>query len=227
MTTAPPVQEAITGHEQRPDTGDPLSALTEFYRAINSRNLALMQQNWTNTDEATMDNPLGGIKRGWTKSVPYTRDSFAVMEPTISSSMTIACTASPRFFISLDVYCLRFRQRSQQVRPGHSQHGFTHHGEHGSLRFRSWKSLPRRRGRLASHTEGSGVAAGSVALAVSTFLIAVCAAASVEEATPRPSSVATRHSSSRTRSANCSTTVATRSTVSIMANPTERSCPPE
>lgn len=111
MTTAPPVQEAITGHEQRPDTSDPLSALTEFYRAINSRNLALMQRNWTNTDEATMDNPWAVSSEHGTKSVPYTRDSFAVMEPTISSSMTILCTAPARFFKSLDVRAASYRIR--------------------------------------------------------------------------------------------------------------------
>ena len=27
--------------------------------------MALMEQNWDNTDRAATDNPLGGIKRGW------------------------------------------------------------------------------------------------------------------------------------------------------------------
>ena len=59
------VQEAITGSEQIPDSRDPLQALAEFYRALNSRDLALMEQNWNNGDDVAMDNPLGGIKRGW------------------------------------------------------------------------------------------------------------------------------------------------------------------
>jgi ketosteroid isomerase-like protein len=32
---------------------------------LSNRDIALMERNWDNTDEAAMDNPLGGIKRGW------------------------------------------------------------------------------------------------------------------------------------------------------------------
>lgn len=59
-----PVQQAITGREGA-DSAPPLLALAEFYRAFNSRDLALMERNWENSPEAVMDNPLGGIKRGW------------------------------------------------------------------------------------------------------------------------------------------------------------------
>jgi hypothetical protein len=47
-----------------PDPTTPLGALNEFYRAFNGRDLALMQQNWQ-PDECVLDNPLGGIRRGW------------------------------------------------------------------------------------------------------------------------------------------------------------------
>jgi ketosteroid isomerase-like protein len=43
----------------------PRGALDEFYRAFNARDLALMEINWEQSDDAVMDNPLGGIKRGW------------------------------------------------------------------------------------------------------------------------------------------------------------------
>lgn len=59
------IQEAITGSEQISDLRDPLHALGEFYRALNTRDLALMEGNWDNGNDAAMDNPLGGIKRGW------------------------------------------------------------------------------------------------------------------------------------------------------------------
>ena len=36
-----------------------------FYRAFNKRNFELMQDNWLQSEEASMANPLGGIKRGW------------------------------------------------------------------------------------------------------------------------------------------------------------------
>lgn len=55
----------ITGLEPIENDDTPLSALFEFYSAFNHRNLALMQENWLASEEASMSNPLGGIKRGW------------------------------------------------------------------------------------------------------------------------------------------------------------------
>lgn len=59
------IQEPVTGREELADPAQPQSALAQFYRALNTRDLALMQQNWESSPEAAMDNPLGGIKRGW------------------------------------------------------------------------------------------------------------------------------------------------------------------
>lgn len=60
------IHTAITGAEST-DTNilDPLVALIEFYRAFNNRDLELMSNNWEKSDEASMSNPLGGVKRGW------------------------------------------------------------------------------------------------------------------------------------------------------------------
>src|SRR5712691_1237864 len=58
---APP----ITGQEALGDLSRPEQALAQFYRALNSRDLALMAQNWEQSNAAAMDNPLGGIMRGW------------------------------------------------------------------------------------------------------------------------------------------------------------------
>ncbi|MGA3087110.1 MAG: hypothetical protein ABSD75_00770 [Terriglobales bacterium] len=60
-----PIQEPITGREVVSESDGPRSALAEFYRALNNRDIVLMEQNWDATDEAVMDNPLGGINRGW------------------------------------------------------------------------------------------------------------------------------------------------------------------
>jgi ketosteroid isomerase-like protein len=60
-----PVLTPITGYEDRDDPQEPVGALAEFYRAFNGRDLALMERNWDSSDEASMDNPLGGIRRGW------------------------------------------------------------------------------------------------------------------------------------------------------------------
>ncbi len=40
-------------------------ALSNFYKAFNTRNMRLMEQSWLHTDEVSMDNPIGGIRRGW------------------------------------------------------------------------------------------------------------------------------------------------------------------
>ncbi|MGH8184048.1 MAG: YybH family protein, partial [Rhodanobacteraceae bacterium] len=51
---------------ESPDQLSPqMAALSQFYHALNQRDLELMSQNWWQSDEAVMDNPLGGIKRGW------------------------------------------------------------------------------------------------------------------------------------------------------------------
>jgi ketosteroid isomerase-like protein len=65
MATAPSLQKIITGYEDLGDLTQPIQALAQFYRAFNERDLARMAENWDNSPEVAMDNPLGGIKRGW------------------------------------------------------------------------------------------------------------------------------------------------------------------
>ena len=60
-----PIQEPVTGREELGDVSEPRQALAQFYKAINGRDVALMEKNWDSSPEAAMDNPLGGIKRGW------------------------------------------------------------------------------------------------------------------------------------------------------------------
>ena len=59
-----PIEKAITGEEKNFDN-KMHKALVEFYKAFNGRDFELMQKNWLNNEEIAMDNPLGGIKRGW------------------------------------------------------------------------------------------------------------------------------------------------------------------
>lgn len=70
---APP----ITGNEADIDPTTPVGALAEFYRAFNRRDLVLMERNWLNSIEASMDNPLGGIRRGWDEISQVYRRIFA------------------------------------------------------------------------------------------------------------------------------------------------------
>jgi hypothetical protein len=57
--------DTITGNEDLRDLTHPRHALTQFYRAFNTRDIVLMRENWSPSDDISMDNPLGGIKRGW------------------------------------------------------------------------------------------------------------------------------------------------------------------
>jgi len=60
-----PAQEPITGNENQGDLLQPYQVLVQFYCAFNSGDINMMSQNWYQSDEIAMDNPLGGIKRGW------------------------------------------------------------------------------------------------------------------------------------------------------------------
>lgn len=65
-----PTQEAITGKEHHGDLSSSYQALIQFYCAFNSGNMQMMSDNWAQSDDIAMDNPLGGIKRGWAEIQP-------------------------------------------------------------------------------------------------------------------------------------------------------------
>jgi ketosteroid isomerase-like protein len=65
MSAIHTVEAPITGQEPLGDISKPVQALAQFYRAFNGRDLMLMTDNWDHADDVAMDNPLGGIKRGW------------------------------------------------------------------------------------------------------------------------------------------------------------------
>jgi ketosteroid isomerase-like protein len=62
--TIKPIQEPITGKEDLGDLNRPEQALAQFYKAFNSRDLAMIDSNFAASDEVAIDNPLGGIRRG-------------------------------------------------------------------------------------------------------------------------------------------------------------------
>lgn len=61
------INQPITGQQASPDNISPYAALIEFYTAFNHQDYQLMESNWLQTAEASMSNPLGGIKRGWSE----------------------------------------------------------------------------------------------------------------------------------------------------------------
>ena len=76
MSLTGPIQTPITGRENIDDQRQAMHALAQFYRALNARDLELMRKNWVNSAEAAMDNPLGGIKRGWSEIGPIYEKLF-------------------------------------------------------------------------------------------------------------------------------------------------------
>ncbi|KAA1180212.1 nuclear transport factor 2 family protein [Rhizobium tropici] len=63
----------ITGRENMVGDGGALDALIGFYRAFNAGDLNALAANWADGDKASMDNPIGGIRRGW----PSIRDGYS------------------------------------------------------------------------------------------------------------------------------------------------------
>jgi len=55
----------VTGDEPHDDSTQPAQALALFYAALNGKDIAMMRRCWSETAESSMDNPLGGISRGW------------------------------------------------------------------------------------------------------------------------------------------------------------------
>ncbi len=62
--TVKPIQDPITGKEDLGDLTQPEQALAQFYKAFNTRDLAMIDANFAASDEVAIDNPLGGIRRG-------------------------------------------------------------------------------------------------------------------------------------------------------------------
>jgi hypothetical protein len=59
------VRAPITGAEAKREDGSEFDAIVDFYRAFNGGDLAALERNWAQGDEPSMDNPIGGIRRGW------------------------------------------------------------------------------------------------------------------------------------------------------------------
>lgn len=55
----------INGGEKIEDANTPYAALVHFYTAFNLANENMMKDCWLQTEQASMSNPLGGVKRGW------------------------------------------------------------------------------------------------------------------------------------------------------------------
>lgn len=55
----------VDGREPKSVDGRPLDALIEFYRAFNAADMEGLRSIWLDGAEPSMDNPIGGIRRGW------------------------------------------------------------------------------------------------------------------------------------------------------------------
>ena len=59
-----PIQIPVTGSEDLGHLSQPQQALAQFYRAFNARDLKMIDENFAQSDEVAIDNPLGGVRRG-------------------------------------------------------------------------------------------------------------------------------------------------------------------
>jgi ketosteroid isomerase-like protein len=57
--------DPVTGRESKQHLTPQMQALSNFYQALNERDMELMQRNWAHTAGTVMANPIGGINRGW------------------------------------------------------------------------------------------------------------------------------------------------------------------
>jgi hypothetical protein len=71
-----PAAAPITGKEPNIDPTEPSGALADFYRAFNSRNVQLMELNWSDCDHVSMHIPLAGTQNGWTRISRIYRELF-------------------------------------------------------------------------------------------------------------------------------------------------------
>lgn len=59
------ISKLIIDGTELPNEQSEIVALSKFYKAFNTQDMQLMELSWLNTDEISMDNPIGGIRRGW------------------------------------------------------------------------------------------------------------------------------------------------------------------
>ena len=57
--------EIINGKNTGSGLSAPLKVLNEFYAGFNDRDVARCMENWANTDDVIMCNPIGGMRKGW------------------------------------------------------------------------------------------------------------------------------------------------------------------
>ncbi|MDQ0323905.1 hypothetical protein QO002_006112 [Pararhizobium capsulatum DSM 1112] len=55
----------VSGGETKQGDGGPVDALIDFYGAFNRGDLIGLKAVWLEGGEPSMDNPVGGIRRGW------------------------------------------------------------------------------------------------------------------------------------------------------------------
>lgn len=85
------IQEPITGREDLGDLTQPHQALAQFYKALNARDLALMEQNWDGSPEAAMDNPLVASSAGGRTYAKSMSGCSTRLGPMRSNSGTTRC----------------------------------------------------------------------------------------------------------------------------------------
>ena len=110
-----PVQTPITGQEDQGDPSSPLHALVQFYHAFNAGNMTVMAENWAQSDDIAMDNPLGGIKRSWGEIRPVYERIFSGPAEIFVEYYDYTIHESPDLFFAVGRERGYFRLESEEI----------------------------------------------------------------------------------------------------------------
>ncbi len=110
-----PIQEAITGREDQGDRTSPFQALVHFSCAFNSRDMGMMADNWAQSDDVAMDNPLGGLKRGWEEIRPVYERIFAGPAEVFVEFFDYTLHETPEMFYAVGRERGRFRLGGTEI----------------------------------------------------------------------------------------------------------------
>lgn len=100
----------ITGREGNASPSCAQGVLVEYYRAFNGQNMELLELNWIDSEEASMNSPHGGQQRGW-KSISRVYDQLfrLIAKPSIELN-DIAFHENGETFLCIGRELIRFQR---------------------------------------------------------------------------------------------------------------------
>ena len=105
-----PMFTIITGREINTNPTEAVGALVEYYEAFNGQNMQLMELNWLDSDEVSIDDPLGGHQHGW-KSISRIYDHVFRLKAKLKIELQdFAIHEADESFLCVGKELIRFRR---------------------------------------------------------------------------------------------------------------------